>query len=126
MVSSIKKSGLLFLSLALLFSCSKIAPTNNTITCQFTYSVPQPLKKDQQVRYTAGIAGTGGSFSSITYTDSAGATTVQNPAPPFIVYANIKKGVSPTISAQGTANLGGELLIYILADSVQGGNACNN
>jgi hypothetical protein len=123
---AIKKSGLLFVFVALLFSCSKTAPNNNSITCQFTYSTPLPLKKDQQVRYVAGVAGTGGSFSSLTYTDSAGTTVVQNPTAPFIAYANLKKGVTPTFSANGTANLGGQLLIYIEADSNQGGNACNN
>lgn len=84
------------------------------------------MKVDQPVRYTAGTAGTGGTITSITYLDSAGNTVVQSPTLPFIVNVNLKKNAYPSIAAQGTANLGGQLLIYILADSLQTGNACNN
>ena len=51
MHSVIKKIGVLSLSVALLISCSKISPTNNTITCQFTDTVGKPLKNDQLVQY---------------------------------------------------------------------------
>jgi len=96
------------------------------ITCSISYTVSKPLKIDQQVQYIAGVSGTGGTISSISYLDSAGTTTVQNPTIPFIQYVNLKKTVYPTISAKGTANFGGQLLIYISADSVQSGNSCNN
>ena len=126
MHSVIKKIGVLFFSVALLLSCSKIPPTNNTISCQFTDTVGQPLTKDQSVQYTAGTTGTGGSISTLTYLDSAGNTTVQNPVLPFITHVNLKKNTRANISAKGTANLGGQLLIYITADSIQTGNGCNN
>ena len=96
------------------------------ITCSFSYTTTKPLSKDQRVQYVAGTAGTGGTISSVTYMDSAGMTTIQNPSLPFIQYVNLKKTVYPTISAKGTANFGGQLLIYISADSVQSGNSCNN
>ena len=109
-----------------LFSCSKISNSNNMITCSFSYTTTKPLSKDQRVQYVAGTAGTGGTMSSVTYMDSAGITTIQNPTLPFLQYVNLKKGVYPTISAKGTANFGGQLLIYISADSLQSGNSCNN
>jgi hypothetical protein len=119
---------ILFYSLLIIvfFSCSKISPSNNTITCSFSITTTKPLSKNQSVQYTAGITGTGGTFSSITYLDSAGMTTVQNPTIPFIQHVNLKANVFPTMSAKGTANLGGQLLIYIDADSIQSGNGCNN
>jgi hypothetical protein len=120
------KIGFLFLTVALLFSCSKISSNNNIISCSISYTLSKPLKTDQQVQYIAGISGTGGTISSLTYLDSAGNTTVQNPTLPFIKYVNLKKNIYATISAQGTANLGGQLLIYIRADSVQNGTSCNN
>ncbi|HEY4967125.1 MAG TPA: hypothetical protein VII28_12035 [Puia sp.] len=66
------------------------------------------------------------SISSLIYLDSAGNTTIQNPALPFITHVNLKKNARANISAKGTANLGGQLLIYITADSIQTGNGCNN
>jgi len=96
------------------------------ITCSFAITTAKPTSKDQSVLYTAGITGTGGTFSSITYLDSAGMTTVQNPTIPVNIHVNLKANVYPTISAKGTANLGGQLLIYITADSLQTGNGCNN
>jgi len=96
------------------------------ITCSFSYTTTKPLSKDQRVQYVAGTAGTGGTISSVNYMDSAGMTTIQNPSLPYIQYVNLKKNVYPTISAKGTANFGGQLLIYISADSVQSGNSCNN
>ena len=119
---------ILFYSLLMmvLFSCSKISSTNNTITCSFSVTTAKPLSKNQSVQYTAGISGTGGTISSVTYTDSAGMTTIQNPTIPFIQHVNLKVNVFPTMSAKGIANLGGTLLIYIDADSLQSGNGCNN
>ena len=111
---------------ALLFSCSKISNSNNMITCSFGYTTSKPLSKDQQVQYTAGVTGAGGTITSVSYLDSAGTTTVQNPTLPFIKLVNLKKNVYPSIGAKGTANLGGQLVIYIGADSLQNGNACNN
>jgi hypothetical protein len=116
----------LSLLITVLFSCSKISNSNNMITCSFSYTTTKPLSKDQRVQYITGTAGTGGTVTSVTYMDSAGMTTIQNPSLPFIQYVNLKKSVYPTISAKGTANLGGQLLIYISADSVQSGNSCNN
>jgi hypothetical protein len=109
-----------------LFSCSKISNSNNTITCNFGYTTSKPLSKDQQVQYTAGVTGTGGTITEITYLDSAGTTVIQNPTLPFVKYVNLKKAAYPSIGAKGTANLGGQIVIYIGADSVQNGNACNN
>jgi len=96
------------------------------ISCSFAVTTAKPLSKNQSVLYTAGTTGTGGTISSITYLDSAGMTTIQNPTLPFNQHVNLKATVYPTISAKGMANFGGQLLIYITADSIQSGNGCNN
>ncbi len=110
----------------LLYSCSKTPANVNTTTCSFSFATSNPLSKDQRVQYQAGISGAGGTISSVSYLDSAGTTMVQNPLLPLTVYADLKKGQFATISAKGSANLGGQIVIYILADSVQTGDACGN
>jgi hypothetical protein len=115
---------LLFLSVP--FSCTKEPANNNTTTCSIAFTLTNPLSKDQQVQYEAVISGAGGTISSVSYLDSAGTTTVQNPALPLITYANLKKGTYATMSVKGVANLGGQIVIYIKADSVQTGESCGN
>jgi len=126
MLLPLVKTSTFLLLIAALCSCSKISSNNNIITCSFSITTAKPLSKDQSVLYTAGITGTGGTISSVTYLDSAGMTTVQNPTIPFNHHVNLKANIYPTISAKGTANLGGQLLIYVTADSIQTGNGCNN
>jgi hypothetical protein len=117
---------ILFLFVTIPFSCSKPPANNNILTCSISYTISNPLSKDQQVQYQAVLSGTGGTISSVSYLDSAGTTTVQNPLLPLIVYANLKKGAFATISAKGTANMGGQIIIYIKADSTQNGYACSD
>jgi hypothetical protein len=116
----------LLLIVSVPFSCSKPSANNNMTTCSISYTISKALSKDQQVQYLAGVSGTGGAISSVSYLDSAGTTTVQNPLLPLTVNVNLKKGAFASISAKGTANLGGQIIIYIKADSVQNGYACGN
>ncbi len=110
----------------LVLSCSKPPANNNEITCSISYTISKPLSKNQQVQYLAGTSGNGGTITSISYLDSAGTTTVQNPILPLTVYVNLKSGAYATISAKGTANQGGAIIIYITSDSLQNGYACAN
>ena len=118
------KTFILLLFISVPFSCTK-KPVNMT-TCSISFTITNPLSKDQQVQYEAVISGAGGTISSVSYLDSAGTTTVQNPTLPLIAYANLKKGAFATMSAKGIANLGGQIVIYIKADSVQNGESCGN
>jgi hypothetical protein len=117
---------ILLLLISVPFSCSKPPANNNILSCSISYTISNPLSKDQQVQYQAVVSGTGGNINSVSYLDSAGTTIVQNPLLPLTVYVNLKKGAFATISANGTANLGGQIIIYIKADSAQNGYACNN
>ena len=121
------KLKILILSLitSLIFSCSKPA-NNNIITCRSLTQLLPRYRKDQRVQYLAGTSGNGGTISSVSYLDSAGTTTVQNPVLPLTVYVNLKKGQYASMSAKGTANQGGAIIIYITSDSLQNGYACSN
>jgi Pentapeptide repeats (8 copies) len=114
------------LLILLMLSCSKPPANNNILTCSISYTISNALSKDQEVQYLAGNSGAGGTISSVSYLDSAGTTTVQNPVLPLTVYVDLKKGQFPTISAKGTANPGGAIIIYITADSLQNGYACSD
>ncbi|HTB25930.1 MAG TPA: hypothetical protein VK711_11210 [Puia sp.] len=120
------KTFILLLFISVPFSCTKSPANNNMTTCSISFTITNPLSKDQQVQYEAVISGAGGTISSVSYLDSAGTTTVQNPTLPLIAYANLKKGAFATMSAKGIANLGGQIIIYIKADSVQNGESCGN
>jgi hypothetical protein len=117
---------ILLLLVSIPFSCSKPPANNNILSCSISYTISNPLSKDQQVQYQAVVSGAGGTISSVSYLDSAGTTTVQNPLLPLIVYVNLKKGTLASISAKGTAYMGGQIIIYIKADSTQNGYACSN
>ena len=117
---------ILSLLISLILSCSKTPANNNVLTCSISYTISKPLSKNQQVQYLAGTSGNGGTITSVSYLDSAGTTTVQNPILPLTVYVNLKSGAYATISAKGTANAGGAIIIYITSDSLQNGYACSN
>ncbi len=117
---------ILLLLVSVPFSCTKAPANNNMTTCSISFTISKPLSKDQQVQYEAVTSGAGGTISSVSYLDSAGTTTVQSPILPLIINVNLKKGAFASMSAKGITNFGGQIIIYIKADSVQNGYTCGN
>jgi hypothetical protein len=114
----------LIVPFAILLSCSK--SSSSPKSCNMTYSDPTTLTFSQQIEYLAGVSGNGGTISSVSYQDSAGTTTVNNPVLPFTVFVNLKSGATVTISAIGTANKGGQLNISAAITGIQTGVSCAN
>ena len=113
------------LFIVIIFSCSK-SSTGSPKTCNITYTDPTNLTFSQQVEYLAGVSGSGGTISTVSYLDSAGTTTVNNPVLPFTVFVNLKSGATVTISAIGTANQGGQVNVSAAVTGVQKGDSCTN
>ncbi len=114
----------LILLIAIFSSCKK--NSSSPRTCNITYSDPTALTFSQQVEYLAGVSGNGGTISSVSYRDSAGITTVNNPPVPFTVFVNLQSGDTVMISAMGTASQGGQINITALVMGVQAGVSCAN
>ncbi len=106
-------------------SCSK-SSSGTPKSCNITYMDPTALTFGQQVEYLAGVSGNGGTISSVSYQDSTGTTTVNNPVLPFTVFVNLKSGATVTISAIGSANKGGQLNISAAVTGTQTGVSCAN
>lgn len=113
------------LTIFIISSCSK-SSSGTPKSCNITYSDPTALTFGQQVEYLAGVSGSGGTISSVSYQDSAGTTTVNNPVLPFTVFVNLKSGATVTISAVGSANKGGQLNISATVTGMQTGVSCAN
>ncbi len=90
--------------LAVSFSCSK-SSNSNTNTCTVTTGDAIPLTSNKQVSYTASITGDA-TIGSVTYQDSAGNTTINNPSLPFSKTVNLKSGSTASITASGSAGNG--------------------
>ncbi len=90
--------------LAVSFSCSK-SSNSNTNTCSATTGDAIPLTSNKQVSYTASITGDA-TIGSVTYQDSAGNTTINNPSLPFSKSVNLKSGSTASITASGSAGNG--------------------
>ena len=111
--------------ITLSFSCSKSSNNNNQTSCDITYSEAGGLQADGQVQYLAGVTGSGGTkIGTLSYQDSAGITTVQNPSLPWSVYVNLKQGSAVTIKALGVANPGDTIHIAAFADGTLAGTSC--
>ena len=110
------------LLIATVFSCSKNSNKNST-TCNFSYTGSSQLADDEQVQYFAGVTGAA-TISSVSYLDSAGTTTVKNPALPWSVKVNLTKGATTSITAIGSAPSGTEINISVFADGTQVGTSC--
>jgi len=104
------------------FSCSKSSNKNST-SCNFSYTDASQLSEDEQVQYFAGVTGAA-TISSVSYLDSAGTTTLKNPALPWSVKVNLNKGATTTITAIGSAPSGTKINISVFADGAQVGNSC--
>lgn len=116
---------MLAILIAFAFSCSKSSKNNNQINCDITYSEDGGLQADGQVQYLAGVTGNGGTkIGTLSYQDSAGITTVQNPSLPWSVYVNLKQGSAVTIKALGVANPGDTIHIAAFADGELAGTSC--
>jgi hypothetical protein len=109
------KSGLVAALLIGLFSCGK---TKNYTTCNLNYVAPLALDSSRQVIYEAVTSGNGGSIKSLSYLDSNGTTTVNNPSLPFSAKVNLKKGTYITMGLSGTANYGGNLYMSVITDTL--------
>jgi hypothetical protein len=108
--------------IAISFSCSK-SSNNNSNTCTATTGDAVPLTANKMVPYTAS-ATTGASITTITYQDSAGMTTVNNPPIPFAKSVNLKAGATASISA--SANISGSGQITVTSNGVNFNTAsCN-
>ena len=110
------------LTIAISFSCSKNS-NNNSTSCNFSYTGASLLSDDQQVQYFAGVTGAA-TISSVSYLDSAGTTTVKNPALPWSVKVNLNKGATTSITAIGNAPSGTKINISVYADGAQVGTSC--
>lgn len=100
----IKFTALLIVLTTAGISCSK-SSSSNTSTCTATTGDTGPLTANQAVNYTASVQN-GATISSVSYQDSAGTTTVNNPPLPFSKTVNLKTGMTVTISASGNSNSG--------------------
>ena len=119
------KISTLAVAIALSLSCSKSSKDNNQTGCDITYSESGGLQADGQVQYLAGVTGSNGTkIGTISYQDSAGITSVQNPSLPWSVSVNLKQGSAVTIKALGVANLGDTIHIAAFADGTLAGTAC--
>jgi hypothetical protein len=90
--------------LAVSFSCSK-SSNNNTNTCTVTTGDATPLSTNKQVSYTASVTG-GAAIGTLSFQDSAGTTTVNNPTLPFSRSVNLQSGSTASITASGSAGNG--------------------
>jgi hypothetical protein len=115
---------MIFISLlsGVIYSCSKSSNKNST-SCNFSYTGASQLSDDEQVQYFAGVTGAA-TISSISYLDSAGTTTVKNPALPWSVKVNLDKGATTSITALGSAPSGTEINISVFANGTQVGTSC--
>jgi hypothetical protein len=113
------------LGLSVSISCSKSSNNNNQNSCDITYSEAGGLQADGQVQYLAGVTGSGGTkIGTLSYQDSAGVTSIQNPSLPWSVYVNLKQGSAVTIKALGVANPGDTIHIAAFADGTLAGTSC--
>jgi len=110
------------LFLASTLSCSKSSNKNST-SCNFSYTGASQLSADQQVQYFAGVTGAA-TIGSVSYLDSAGTTTVKNPALPWSVKVNLQQGATTSITAIGSAPSGTTINISVYADGAQVGTSC--
>jgi len=113
------------LILILSFGCSK-SSSSGPKDCKIIVVAPVAISQDQQVEYLAGVSNAGGTITSLTYVDSAGTTTVSNPVLPWSKFVNLKAGAVPSISAQGSANKGGQINISFVLQGVQTATNCSN
>jgi hypothetical protein len=90
--------------LAVAVACSK-SSSSNTNTCSATTGDAIPLTSNMRVSYTASVTG-GATIGTISYQDSAGTTTVNNPSLPFSKSVNLKSGSTASITASGSAGSG--------------------
>jgi hypothetical protein len=86
------------------FSCSK-SSNNNTNTCTVTTGDAIPLSTSKQVTYTAAVTG-GATISTLSFQDSAGTTTINNPTLPFSRSVNLQSGSTASVTASGSAGNG--------------------
>jgi hypothetical protein len=98
------KIATLFILIAATVACSKSSNSNSN-TCTASTGDTGPLTSNKSVPYSASVT-SGASISSITYQDSAGMTTVKNPALPFSKTVNLQSGTLVSISASGSAGSG--------------------
>jgi hypothetical protein len=92
------------LFITIIVSCSK-SSSSNTNTCTVTTGDAIPLTSNKQVSYTASVT-MGATVSYVSYQDSAGITTVNNPTLPFSKSVNLKSGSTASITAYGSAGSG--------------------
>jgi hypothetical protein len=112
------------LIIAVVYSCSK-SSNSNSVSCNVSFAEIGGLQADQQVEYLASVSGSGGSkISTISYQDSAGTTTIKNPAIPWTKYVNLKKGSGVMITATGKANQGDTLNVGAFSDGSFGSTTC--
>ncbi len=103
MPESIKKlSAIILIMIAV--SCSK-SSNSNTNTCTVTTGDAIPLTSNKQVSYTASVT-MSATISYVSYQDSAGTTTINNPTLPFSKSVNLKTGSTASITAYGSAGSG--------------------
>jgi hypothetical protein len=121
--SRLKNIILSFLMIACI-SCKKTSNTNS-ISCEASLAAIGSPSSDQQVEYSASVSGTGGTrISSIAYQDSAGITTIKNPAIPWTKYVNLKKGEGISVTADGNAFPGDTILVFSYADGTISNATC--
>jgi hypothetical protein len=109
-----KRRNLLFLVMTIITSCNKSSNSNNS-TCNVSTGDLSPLTSNKQVAYGIEVTN-GATVSSVTYQDSAGNTTVNNPILPFVKNVNLKSGQTVSITATGTPN-GGEITVASTGNS---------
>jgi hypothetical protein len=105
-------------------SCSKSSNISN-VSCNASYSEIGGLQADGPVEYLSDVSGNGGTkISSISYQDSAGTTTVNNPSLPWTKTVNLKKGSGISITAIGNSYEGDTINVSAFANGSQGGASC--
>lgn len=95
-------------------------------SCDLHLEDPETLTTVTEVVYLAGVSGTGGKITSITYLDANGSHTVNNPTLPWETTASLNAGTKARISAKGTANKGGQINISFVVDEDQIATSCGH
>jgi hypothetical protein len=101
-------------------ACHK-SSNSSTSTCTASTGDQGPLPANQAVLYTASATG-GATLTSVSYQDSAGTTTINNPPSSFTKTVNVKSGATVNISASGNIISGGTVSVTSNGISFQSAN----
>ena len=121
---------LLFFALVffLAYSCTKSgygSSNGNSKACNVQWQDTTVLVSGEDVSYSASVSGSGGVINSVSYLDSTGTKTENNPSLPWNKIVFLKAGTQPSLSAQGFATPGGKLVISISVNGMQQGTECD-